>query len=161
MRAEDNVDERTSDRLLSEALRTLAADEPWGASPAVEVHLLAEVRAMARARRRAGMKLSAIAAGLLLIVSALVWSTTRTVPAVVFNAPVAVGEIAKDFLPLTYSTVPMTSGEIIRFEVPATALDAFGIEPGESQNGSRPGTVLADVLVGDDGLARAVRFVRP
>jgi hypothetical protein len=46
-------------------------------------------------------------------------------------------------------------------EVPRVALTSFGVTPADSLNGSRPGTVLADVLIGEDGLARAVRFVRP
>jgi len=43
--------------------------------------------------------------------------------------------------------------------VPATALVSFGLAPNGFREGD--GTVQADVLVGDDGLARAVRFVRP
>jgi hypothetical protein len=50
---------------------------------------------------------------------------------------------------------------MVRLAVPRTALAAFGLTPLESPDRVSTGTVLADVLVGDDGLARAVRFVRP
>jgi hypothetical protein len=46
-------------------------------------------------------------------------------------------------------------------EVPRTALASFGLASPDMQSGSSSRTVLADVLVGEDGLARAVRFVRP
>jgi len=61
---------------------------------------------------------------------------------------------------LTFSNVPLTGGQLVRLEVSRAALASFGLLPADSLD-ARPGTVLADVLVGEDGLARAVRFVRP
>ena len=55
-----------------------------------------------------------------------------------------------------YSNVPVTNGHTVRLELPQAALTSFGLEADDAS-----GTVLADVLVGQDGLARAVRFVRP
>ena len=55
-----------------------------------------------------------------------------------------------------YSNVPVTNGHTIRLELPQAALTSFGLEADDAS-----ATVLADVLVGQDGLARAVRFVRP
>jgi hypothetical protein len=43
-------------------------------------------------------------------------------------------------------------------DVPRTALSRFGVISADGMDRAT-GTVLADVLVGDDGLARAVRFV--
>jgi hypothetical protein len=41
-------------------------------------------------------------------------------------------------------------------------LAAFGLSDAAEKSGPKvSNTLLADVLVGDDGLARAVRFVRP
>jgi hypothetical protein len=60
---------------------------------------------------------------------------------------------------LTYSSVPVTGGRIVRLEVPSSAVEAFGVDPANLAN-PRPDVVLADVVVGEDGLARAVRFVR-
>jgi hypothetical protein len=70
-------------------------------------------------------------------------------------------EVATAFLPLSYSGVPLMNAELVRIEVPRAALVSFGLAPVESLDASSSGTVLADVLVGEDGLARAVRFVRP
>jgi hypothetical protein len=64
------------------------------------------------------------------------------------------------FYPLRYSAVPIVNGRIVRIEVPRSAPAAFGLDPVEFA-GVRHGAVVADVLVGEDGLARAVRFVRP
>jgi hypothetical protein len=64
------------------------------------------------------------------------------------------------FYPLQYSTVPVTNGHIVRIEVPRSAPVAFGLDPVDFVSAKR-GAVLADVMVGEDGLARAVRFVRP
>ena len=64
-----------------------------------------------------------------------------------------------EFFPLAYSTVPITHARIVRMEVPRTAPELFGVDPAGLVNAPR-GTVVADVVVGEDGLARAVRFVR-
>lgn len=66
------------------------------------------------------------------------------------------GEVASDVFPLRYSNVPVTSGQTVRLELPQATLASFGLEADDAS-----ATVLADVLVGQDGLARAVRFVRP
>jgi hypothetical protein len=70
-----------------------------------------------------------------------------------------IAEIATEFLPLPYSHVPMNTGSTVRIEVPATALVSFGLAPTDFREGD--GKVQADVLIGEDGLARAIRFVRP
>lgn len=49
----------------------------------------------------------------------------------------------------------MRSGRLVRVTLPADAPSYFGLPPR-----SRSGPVEADVLLGDDGIARAVRFVR-
>lgn len=66
-------------------------------------------------------------------------------------------EVTTDFMPLAYDGVPIASGHLIRLDVPRAALVSFGLAARESM---QEGTVQADVLVGEDGLARAVRFVR-
>ena len=72
--------------------------------------------------------------------------------------PVAV---ASEFFPLAYSNVPITDGRIVRLEVPRSAASAFGLDPVDLVSARHHDAVLADVVVGVDGLARAVRFVRP
>lgn len=68
-------------------------------------------------------------------------------------------EIATDFLPLVdeSSLQTMNSGRVIRVELPRSALVSFGLPVNMERTNER---VKADVLLGDDGLARAVRFVR-
>jgi hypothetical protein len=75
-------------------------------------------------------------------------------------APGATAIVESEFFPLAYSNVPVTGGHIVRLEVPSASLAAFGVDPVDTVS-PRPDAVLADVVVGEDGLARAVRFVRP
>ncbi len=150
------------ERALTNALRALAEDEAReGASAKVESRLLSEVRALAHARRRTQMKLLAIAAVLIIAVTIPVWQLTERPPAAPQSSALSNmgSDTTTEFYPLTFSNVPMTGGQLVRLEVSRAALASFGLLPAESL-GSRPGTVLADVLVGEDGLARAVRFVR-
>ena len=69
------------------------------------------------------------------------------------------GEYASDFIPLTYGGVqnPMDSGEVIRMQMPRSALIAFGL-PVNVEHADAP--VKAELLLGEDGMARAIRFVR-
>jgi hypothetical protein len=58
-------------------------------------------------------------------------------------------------LPGTAELPAFESGEIIRMEMPVGSLAAYGIDI--SSGGDRP--VEADILVGQDGFARAIRLV--
>jgi len=158
-------DRRHRDEALTRALRVVAEDDgTLSASAEIEARLLAEAHAIARSRRRRVYAAAgAFAAALLAVTAVPVWraATVRppTVDPVGSVAPAArpaPGEIATEFFPLMYSNVPVANGEAVRLELPQTALASFGIEADDAS-----GTVLADVLVGQDGLARAVRFVRP
>ncbi len=150
------------ERSLTAALRALAEDAATpGASADVEARLLAEVRSLGRARRRSSVKLFAIGAGLFVAVATPVWQLAerpRMAAPPQFADPA--GDMATEFFPLAFINVPVTGGQLVRLEVPRVALASFGLAPEDSLEGSRPGMVLADVLVGEDGLARAVRFVR-
>jgi hypothetical protein len=68
-------------------------------------------------------------------------------------------DIVTDFIPLTSgdNLKQIEKGELIRVRVPRTALLKFGL-PMNVEHAGVP--VKADLLVGDDGLARAIRFVR-
>jgi hypothetical protein len=68
-------------------------------------------------------------------------------------------EYATDFVPLSYGGVqkPMESGEVIRLEMPRSALIAFGL-PVNVEHADAP--VKAELLLGEDGMARAIRFLR-
>ena len=148
------------DSALSAALRKVGEEDlADAADPRVEAHLLAEVRAIGRARRRrAQTMVFALAAAVVLASGAALWrSGPAPAPEV---APPARAEIVTPFYPLIHSAVPLTGGQVVRMEVSRQALVMFGLAAPE-RPGVSPGTVLADVIVGQDGLARAVRFVQP
>lgn len=68
-------------------------------------------------------------------------------------------EVATDFFPLTYTadSTAAESGHIVRVKIARRALIAVGLP----MNGARAGELItADVVIGDDGLARAIRFIQ-
>lgn len=68
-------------------------------------------------------------------------------------------ELATNFYPLPYgSGLPLDEGwEIVRISLPRSALATLGVpEAGEQ---SSIATIKADLVLGEDGLARAIRFV--
>jgi hypothetical protein len=68
-------------------------------------------------------------------------------------------EIVTDFMPLTYGATmsPNEGGQLVRVELPRSALASLGLPVNDERSNER---VKADVLLGHDGLARAIRFVR-
>jgi hypothetical protein len=154
------VESERGDRLLSDALRVIGRDH-GGPSAAVEARLRAEVRRVAARRRQRIAATCAAAAVLVVAVAVPVWKRSGRQAA----NPTAVSQTAlestTDFLPLPYSSVPTTSAQLVRLQVPRAALARFGLAPIEMLDAPASETVPADVLVGEDGLARAIRFVRP
>jgi hypothetical protein len=74
------------------------------------------------------------------------------------NAPVTVREVTTEFLPFPYAE-GLSADErvqLIHVRLPGEALTFFGLPPAADPSA----TVPADVLLGQDGTARAVRFVR-
>jgi len=65
-------------------------------------------------------------------------------------------EIVTEFFPLLDVAPPFERGELIRVTVPASTMRKVGLPVSENRLTER---VYADVLVGDEGLARAIRFV--
>jgi hypothetical protein len=70
-----------------------------------------------------------------------------------------VSEIATDFMPLLEGDdlASLDSSQLVRVELPGSALIAVGLPVDAEMADAR---VKADVLLGHDGLARAIRFVR-
>jgi hypothetical protein len=68
-------------------------------------------------------------------------------------------EIATDFIPLGYMNVAslQEGGQIVRVELPRSALVNFGLPVNMDRYNEK---VKADVLLGVDGLAHAIRFVQ-
>ena len=155
-------DQNDAQRELTASLRRMAATDALsnGASAEVRARLLREVRAVARAERRAVMKVYALAAALVIATAIPVWQLSTRTAADPSERSLAAGrEVATDFYSLTYSAIPLNQGRLVRLEVPAEALAALGVDPA-AVAGPQQRSVVADVLVGEDGLARAVRFVR-
>ena len=151
-----------SEDALTAGLRAVAEDdEQLGTSSHVGLRLLAEVQAIANAKRRRTIVLSlSAAAALLIAILVPVWQSfesagDRPQPA---DAPVVTRELVTEFFPLTYSNVPARGGYVVRMQVPRSAMASFGATPVAIGDNVSP-NVLADVVIGNDGLARAVRFV--
>jgi hypothetical protein len=83
-------------------------------------------------------------------------SQKRTADAVATNH---VSEIATEFIPLSYSSGVsiQDGGQIIRVELPRSALVKFGLPVNVERLNEK---VKADVWLGVDGLAHAIRFVQ-
>ena len=73
--------------------------------------------------------------------------------------PIGNIEIATDFLPVTYGGVANLAdgGRMVRVQLPRSAMASFGLPVNMDRANE---WVKADVLVGVDGLAHAIRFVR-
>jgi len=62
-----------------------------------------------------------------------------------------------DFIPVFYDPEPIERGQIVRVRLPRSALMVFGLPLNEERAEE---TIRADVVLGEDGMARAVRFVK-
>jgi hypothetical protein len=71
----------------------------------------------------------------------------------------ATPEIATDFIALTSAAElsSMESGQLVRVLLPRSALASFGL-PFNQELREKP--IAAQVLIGQDGVARAIRFLR-
>jgi len=154
------------ERPLAAGLRLLAADmQDVSAPPRVEVRLVHAYRERYRQRvSPAGGTLRwwAAVAAVLLIATAL-WTGVRPPPPLVAaNAGVApaagIDEEDVAFIPLpNAAALPQDEDvDLVRVELPRSAITALGI-PASDDGGAD--SVEAEVLVGPDGMARAVRFL--
>ena len=68
-------------------------------------------------------------------------------------------EVATEFFPLTFiaDSRALESGQVVRVRMPRSALVSFGVPMNVERAGE---LVKADVVIGDDGLARAIRFIQ-
>lgn len=159
-----DIDHR--DPALEAALDALAEDElRLGASPEVQARLLETARAIGTARRRQRVLGMGVAAVAVLTAAVYLWRGAIERPSHVdmpsgsdFSPRSA--DAPGPFLPLPYSTVPTSDAHIVRLTVPRAALVSLGLAALDWPDATPPGSVVADVVIGEDGLARAVRFVR-
>jgi hypothetical protein len=71
----------------------------------------------------------------------------------------ASNEVATEFMPLSYVNVQalQDGGQIVRVELPRTTLATFGLPVNMDRYNEK---VKADILLGMDGMAHAIRFVQ-
>lgn len=143
---------------LKEALNRLAEASPRQASPGAEQGLLEAFRK--RRRGRAAMLAYGAAAAACLAL-ALGWFWVRYSPSAQTTAApndsyyaAPPGFVA---LPYAQSGVPLEEAVIVRVEVHPAELTMLGMPVTSSQMSGR---ISADLLVGQDGVARAVRLVQ-
>jgi hypothetical protein len=78
-------------------------------------------------------------------------------PRAAADAPALNDEMAAGFLPLAFGAAALEGdSHVVQVEVPRSALFDFGVS---TQPGRDDDVVKADVLVGDDGMPRGIRFV--
>jgi len=175
-----------SEDRVTEALNALrGADLDIETGPGAEVRALLAFRRQQRRIRFRRMALSlatsaAAAAAVLWLTVPRVQTRITTAPEVAVNepppippqsqpavihksaaprrspAPQAPEEIATDFYPLMVSAPPLERAMLVRVTVRAAAMRSVGLNVGDEHLAD---LVQADVLVGQDNLARAIRFV--
>jgi len=172
---------------LLSALRGLAADGPRQAPPHVEEFLVSELRRRSRARHTkiwwSVSSVAAIAAG----IAVLIWMRPAPAKSAPVVARVSVPEVARpvetialpapqrsratrsvrarpakaalSFYPLPSASElpPAENAMVVRVQLPMSSLRLMGLLVSEETSAER---IQADVLVGQDGLARGVRFVQ-
>jgi hypothetical protein len=156
---------------MNELLRALAeSDREKEAPPEVEIRLKAAFRRKYKRRVWPYFAVAAVAAGMAFFVRV---PKPQTMEIAVVTPPVpALGiakaapprvvrrkqpqEIVTEFYPLMEDPPPFERGELLRVSLPAAAMRSVGVPVSEDRLTE---LVQADVLVGQEGLARAIRFV--
>ena len=157
---------------MKELLRALAdRDREKEAPPEVELRLRAAFHKKYKRRVWPYFAAPAIAAGMALFFVTIpklqtmeITIVTPPVPVlpVARSAPPPLArrkqpqEIVTEFYPLMDDPPPFERGELLRVSLPAAAMRSVGVPVSEDRLGEM---VQADVLVGQEGLARAIRFV--
>jgi hypothetical protein len=138
---------------LKQRLRELAEAAPQAASVESEQRLREIFRARQR-RRRAWKYLTAVAASLVIGgASYVLWQGHERKMAATESSYVSPpGFLA---LPYAQSDVPLEHAVVVRVNMPPSEASALGVpfDPGARKR------ISADLLIGQDGMARAVRFV--
>jgi hypothetical protein len=150
------------ERSLNRALRALAEAEPREAPAYLEQRLLAAFRARRRRRslERWGIGAAAVAiaaclALVMLLAPHLPGRAPSASPAVAASLPLETAEFVP--LPDADMDLPLEEATVVRVELPLSALAAIGMPVTDARSGER---IEADILLGQDGLARGVRFVQ-
>ena len=154
-----------NDRELLEGLRALAADGPHEAPIHIEERLKAEFRKQNR-RRNLVTWVPALSVAAAAGIALLLWirgeapkpAPAPAVAAAHFVAPIGEEEGDASFYPLPEAEAlpAVENAMVVRVQLPASSLQLMGVPVGEESGDS---SVQADLLLGEDGLARGVRLV--
>ena len=154
---------------MTEVLKALADhDRELEAPPAVETRLRAAFK-----KRYAHPKWPYFAVAAAVIVAIFVWPKAQTMQIAVLTPSVPVfptarpvspkiahpkqfKEVLTPFYPLMDDPMPFDHGELLRVRVTASAMRSVGLQVSEEHLDD---PVLADILVGEEGLPRAIRFI--
>jgi hypothetical protein len=155
---------------MKELLQALADHDRELEAPAVvEMRLIDAFK-----KRYAHKKWPYFALVAAIVLAILAWPKPQTMQIAVVAPPVPVLPVAKTaarkvvhrkqpkevmtaFYPLLDDPLPFDHGELLRVSLTASAMRSVGL-PVSEEHLDDP--VVADVLVGEEGLARAIRFVR-
>ena len=159
-----------NERELVEGLRALAGIEPREASPHVEQALLEKFRARRERRRLVVWGSVGTAAAVAATIAMIFWAwapesrqaareTTSTPQDAMVASSAASDDLANSFYPLpeTDDLPPVETNLVVRVQMPVSSLRLMGF-PIDEDLAAEP--VQADVLLGQDGLARGVRLVQ-
>jgi hypothetical protein len=142
------------ERALAEGLRALAATSRHAsASRGVAAAVLAEMARREPVMVRTARAWLPIAAALVLAVGASLWVARQA------QVPQGIGTIQPAGfveIPGAAALPPMESGAIVRVAIPVSALPSYGISIAPDFG---VGRVEVDLMVAQDGLPRAIRFV--
>lgn len=148
---------------LLEALRALGAEGPREAPAQVEERLVQEFRRVNR-RQNLITWVPVLSAAAVLVMALLLWMhRDQTKPLVTAPAPVAAPvmdeEADASFYPLPEAEAlpALENALVIRVQLPVSSLQLMGVP---ISNERADASVDADLLLGQDGLARAVRLVQ-
>jgi hypothetical protein len=141
---------------LLQDLRTLAADGPRQAPPHIEARLQAEFRRQNR-RRKFISWMPALAIPAAAAIALFVWM--HAAPAQPVANAIEEDAEASSFYPLPQaeSLPEVDNAMVVRVQLPVSSLQLMGVPISEDRGDT---SVQADVLLGQDGLARGVRLVQ-
>lgn len=146
---------------LLENLRALAADGPQAAPDRVERRLRAEFRMRTR-RQRAKLWTSLAGAAAVAGIALLLWVREAPKPAAGPMKSIVPAEIEEEadagFYPLPEAEAlpDVENAMVVRVQLPVSSLRLMGFPVDEE----RADEVQAELLLGQDGLARGVRLVQ-
>lgn len=142
------------ERALRAGLKALSATTRHvSASPAVERTVMADMRRVAKPRPRSRAWIP-VAAALLIATGSGAWIARQTSP----RSATAMRPAAFVEVPGAAMLPPLESAAIVRVALPVAELPSYGIQIVPEIGVA---TVEADLLVAQDGHARAIRLVRP